>query len=140
MAATATSFALPTPPPTLSQPDGESVGWKDWIGVHGSTVVVVWASWLPDEQKDLSTLKNIRRAAENLDMDFVVIALQEPITESRDALNGSGLPWLHDRHGTILKHLLVFTVPSLVVVRGDGTVLERLPADSDSLVQWSGSK
>ncbi len=140
LATSAMSFAQPAPPPMLGQPDGVNVGWSDWLGAHGSTAVVIWASWLPEEQRDIKGLADIRRAAADKGLDFVVIAIQEPISASRDALGSSGLPWLHDRHGAMLKHLLIYRVPALAIVRKDGTVLARLQLDPQVLAKWSGSK
>ena len=140
---TATSFvstAQPPPPPRLVQPDGVSVDWNEWLAEHGSTAVVLWGSWLPENQKRLEGLAEIREATNTTGLSFVVIALQEPIAASRDALGSSGLPWLHDRHGAMLKHLLVYQVPALVVIHRDGTVLGRLQVDSEALTRWSASK
>ena len=136
----AVSYAQPAPAPMLSQSDGKSVGWTDWLTTHGSTVVVVWASWLPGEQRNLSLLNELRRAADARKFDFIVIALQEPIADSRDALEASGIPWLHDRHGAMLKHLLVYQIPAMAVVYKDGTVLARLSPDPEALTQWSDSQ
>ena len=136
----ATSVAQPAPPPTLLQPDGKEVSWSAWLATHGSTAVVVWASWLPEEQRDLKDLVAIRQAAADKDLDFVVIAIQEPIDASRKALETSGLQWLHDRHGAMLQHLLIYRVPTLAVIQSDGTVLARLQPDPKALIQWANAK
>jgi len=135
-----TSSAQTAPPPTLSLPNGDTIVWDDWLADHGATAVVLWASWLPDDQKNAVGLGEIRQVASDADLDFVVIALQEPIEAGRKALGPTGLPWLHDRHGAILKHLLVYQIPALVVIRGDGTILARLEASPESLRQWKASK
>jgi len=135
-----TSSAQTVPPPSLSLPNGETIVWNDWLADHGSTAVVLWASWLPDDQKMVAGLGEIRRAAADTGLDFVVIALQEPIEASRKALNPTGLDWLHDRHGALLKHLLVYRIPALVVIQRDGTISARLKADPEALRQWKASK
>jgi len=140
VAISATSIAQPAPPPTLTQPDGVTVDWSAWLAAHGSTAVVVWASWLPEEQRDTKDLVKIRQAAGDKDLGFVVIAIQEPIDASRRVLGPSGLPWLHDRHGAILQHLLLYRVPALAVVQSDGTVLTRLQPDPEALNQWTPAK
>ena len=140
MVISATSIAQPAPPPTLLQADGASVGWDDWLDTHGSTAVVLWASWLPEERRDLKLLAGIRRAADDKGLNFVVIALQEPIEASRESLGPTGLVWLHDRHGAILQHLLIYRVPALAVIDKDGTVLARLEPDPEALSRWTGVK
>ncbi len=139
-AISAVSIAQPAPPPTLLQPDGADVEWKEWLTEHGTTAVVIWGSWLPEDQRDLKRLAEIRRAATAKGLSFVVIAIQEPIAASREILGSSGLPWLHDRHGGMLKHLLIYQVPALEIIHSDGTVLGRLEVDSGALRGWSGSK
>lgn len=134
------SFAQPAPPPTLVQADGTHVEWKEWLTEHGATAIVIWGSWLPEDQRDIKRLAEIRKAANGTGLSFVVIAIQEPIEASREVLDSSGLPWLHDRHGGMLKHLLVYQVPALGVIDSDGTVLDRLEVDPGALTRWSGSK
>ncbi len=136
----ATLIAQPAPPPTLLQPDGVNVEWSDWLAAHGSTAVVIWASWLPEEQRDIQGLADIRQVATDKGLDFVVIAIQEPVDASRKALGPSGLQWLHDRHGAMLQHLLIYRVPALAVVHKDGTVQARLQLDSEALVDWAKKK
>ncbi len=139
MAVSVVSFAQPAPPPTLVQADGTHVEWKEWLTEPGTTAVVIWGSWLPEDQQDIKRLAKIRRTAKAKGLSFVVIAIQEPIEASREVLGSSGLPWLHDRHGGMLKHLLVYQVPALAVIDNDGTVLGRLEVDSGALTRWSGS-
>lgn len=131
---------------TASQPmlvrasDGASIDWNDWLAEHGSSAVVLWASWLPNNEKDLNNLAEIRRVARENDLAFVVIALQEPIAASREALGSTDFDWLHDRHGTMLRHLLVYQVPTVVVIHKDGTAMARLTADPGALKHWADSK
>lgn len=139
MTVMATSNAQETPPPSLSLPNGTSVSWEGWLAGHGSTAVAFWASWLPEDQRDLGLLKEIRRAANERNLNFVVIALQEPIEKSREALTGSGLQWLHDRHGAMLKYLLVYQIPSVVIIHEDGRIAASLSFDAGALTQWNGS-
>jgi hypothetical protein len=68
---------------------------------------------------------------------MVIIAVQEPIEDSRQAL-GSGPGWLHDRHGSILKAYRVIRVPAMLVVDSDGRVLERLEALPEAVDAWRG--
>ncbi len=134
------SFAQPAPPPSLVKANGVSIDWDDWLTEHGSSAAVLWASWLPEDQRDIERLAAIKRVAADKGLDFVVIALQEPISASRDALGSSGLQWLHDRHGAMLKHLLVYRVPTLAVIHSDGAVLARLRPDPEALASWSSLK
>lgn len=135
------SFAQTADQPMLIRPgDGATIKWNDWLAEHGSGAVVLWASWLPDDEKDLDRLAEIRSVAQKHDLAFVVVALQEPIGASRNALESTDLEWLHDRHGNMLRHLLVYQVPTVVVIDKDGTALARLTADPGALRHWVGSK
>ncbi|MEN8164451.1 MAG: hypothetical protein ABFS37_10005 [Acidobacteriota bacterium] len=140
LVSSALSFAQPAPPPSLMKADGVRIDWNDWLTEHGSSAVVLWASWLPEDQKDVKRLAEIRRVAADKDLGFVVIALQEPISASRDGLGSTELQWLHDRHGAMLKHLLVYRIPSLAVIHHDGTVLARLKPDPKALIGWGSLK
>ncbi len=133
-------IAQPAPSPTLQKQDGTRVDWDEWLAAHGPTAVVVWASWLPQVRRDIKELGEIRRVAEAQGLDFVVVAIQEPIGDSRMALESSGLQWLHDRHGSMLQHLLVYSVPSLAVVDSDGTVRVRLESNAGALSNWTKSQ
>ncbi len=122
--------------PSLMSPTNETVRWDQWVSAHQGGVIVFWASWLPPERRDPTILDRIQREAADLNLAFTIVAVQEPIDDSRKVLNPSGFPWLHDRHGALLKHLRVFRIPAITVVDGEGNVLATLPFVSGTLRDW----
>lgn len=141
LAASALSFAQTTAQPMLVRgDDGASIDWNQWLAEHGPCAVVLWASWLPGDERSVDRLTEIRRVAQEHGLTPVVVALQEPISASRKALASTDFDWLHDRHGTMLKHLLVYQIPTVVVIDTDGSVLARLTADPGALKHWVGTR
>ncbi len=130
------THAQESPSPSLTGPANETVRWDQWVSAHEGGVVVFWASWLPPERRNPALLERIRNEAADLKLAFIVVAVQEPIDDSRRALKPSGLPWLHDRHGALLKHLRVFRIPAITVVDGEGNVLATLPFVGGTLRDW----
>lgn len=126
----------PTPSFKLARPDGSTVTWTDWARGRGPCVVVLWASWLPDHQRTTAYLAEIARAAREKGLELVVIALQEPIENSRRTLGSTSHIWLHDRHGASLRHFMVFQVPEIVVVDSFGAVTARLGPETSALRAW----
>jgi hypothetical protein len=46
------------------------------------------------------------------------------------------MPWLHDRHGMILKEYRVTRVPAVLVVARDGRLLDRLDPSPEAIAAW----
>ena len=111
--------------------------WGAWLEEHGPTVVLVWASWAPRSQAALDESSNIAAEGAARDLGFVVLDVQEPYADARDALAGSGFEWFHDRHGALLKLYHVIRVPSLVVLSASGEVEARLDVSAEALRTWS---
>jgi len=122
--------------PVLEKPDGSTVTWSDWCASNGPSAVLLWASWSPEAQLALAAAPSIQEAAAKHELKFVVVALQEPAEEARPILTQEGLPWMSDRHGALLKKLLVFEVPRLIVVSRDGKVLAAGPAEVPTVQSW----
>jgi thiol-disulfide isomerase/thioredoxin len=124
--------ALPT------TPEGVPVAWSGWIGDHAPVAVLLWASWVPDADEALADLDRISAAAEARGLDLVVVVVQEPIEEARDAIGGADVEWFHDRYGDLLKEYRVVSIPLLLVFSADGKVTERVAVTSEALQAWSG--
>lgn len=119
-------------------PEGVPVAWSGWIGDHAPVAVLLWASWVPDADEALADLDRISAAAEARGLDLVVVVVQEPIEEARDAIGGADVEWFHDRYGDLLKEYRVVSIPLLLVFSADGKVTERIAVTSASLKAWSG--
>jgi hypothetical protein len=137
-AAAAPGWAQGPGDPPLTSSTGEAVGWLQWLEGHGATTVLLWASWTPEGEAVLADSARMQSIAGGRGLGFVVVALQEPIETSRAALETRDLPWLHDRHGALLKTLRVYAIPTIVVVAADGTVLARLEPSARALEAWPG--
>ncbi len=137
-------FALAAPPvilgaeTTLTTPDGEPVVWSEWVAENAPVAVLLWASWVPAADETLGDLDRITSAARAHDLDLVVVAVQEPLEDATEILDGANVNWLHDRFGHLLKDHRVVTIPRLLVFEKDGRVVERLEVSPDSLRSWAG--
>ena len=120
----------------LLGPDRMPVRWNEWLADHGSSAVLVWASWAPGANESLRAAGELREVARRKELEFVIVAVQEEFDEAISILDGSGAPWLHDRHGTILKEYRLIKVPCLIVVDGQGGVQARLDAIPGALTAW----
>ncbi len=134
--ATTVSYAQGLSDPALTSPNGDPVAWSAWLGEHGSAVVLLWGSWTPGSEPVLVDAPKIQSVAADRGLDFVVVALQERYEVSRAALGSHKLPWLHDRHGALLKVLRVYDIPAMVIVSQDGAVLGTIEASSQALKHW----
>lgn len=123
---------------TLTNPDGNPVEWDAWVADNAPVAVLLWASWEPDADGVLADLDRISKAARAKGFDLVVVAVQEPFKEAAESLDGSGVDWLHDRYGRLLKDYRVVTIPRLLVIADDGRVVEQLDVDSQALSAWGG--
>ncbi len=134
-------LAAQSPPPVeleLRYPDGTPVAWERWIGAHAPVAMVVWASWTPRSGEVLRRLGELRRVAEDRGLSLVLVAVQEPVTDSRRALEGVDVTWFHDGRGSVLKRFRVVRVPSLVVLDRGGRVLGRMESSPEALGSWEG--
>lgn len=119
-------------------PDGVPIVWSEWVSGHAPAAVLIWASWVPDADDALADLDRIAAAAVARDLELVVVAVQEPIDEAREAIGDADVLWFHDRYGGILKEYRVVSIPILLVLSEDGRVIERVPVTRESLRAWGG--
>jgi len=120
------------------RPDGTPVGWQLWVQRRAPVALVMWASWTPQATQVLDRLPEIAAACRAKGLKLAVIDVQEPMEDGRRALEGSGVEWLGDRHGSVLKRTRVIRVPSLVILAADGSVAARLEATAEAVSGWSG--
>ena len=118
---------------TLSGPDGSSVRWSEWVAANGPAAVLVWASWAPAASAAVDGLPELAEAARSQGLKLVVVDVQEELEAARRELSRTGVAWLHDRHGAILKQYRLIQVPILLVVDQDGRELARMAPSAESL-------
>lgn len=109
----------------LSTPERSPVRWSEWLAEHGPCAVLVWASWAPGAGDSLRAARELDGIAASRDLDLVIVAVQEEFDAAGQSLAGGVTPWLHDRHGGILKEYRLIAVPSLIVVDRQGQLLAR---------------
>lgn len=124
--------------PAVTAPDGRSVVWADWVGENSPVAVVLWASWVPDAAATLEGFDSIAGAARSHDLDVVLIVVQESFAEARESLGGTDIRWFHDRFGHLLKEYRVVSIPRVLILSEDGTVIENLEAKPDAIRAWGG--
>ncbi len=133
----AVAVAQSSPPPVaVTAPDGGLVEWSRLVHRHGPVAVLLWSSWAPRGRAVLASCEELAGAAGRHGLAFLVVDVQEPVGAARRALAGSGLAWVHDRHGRLLRRYRVFHIPALLVVARDGTVLARLEPRPEALEAW----
>ena len=120
-------------PPLVDGVSGAPLAWSDWVAKRGPVAVLVWASWAPNAQSVVGNYQAIARAGREVGLHMVLLDVQETLADGRKALGGSSVNWIHDRHGALLKQYKVITVPSVIVVAADGTLLQRLEATPAAL-------
>jgi hypothetical protein len=120
-------------PPLVDGVSGAPLAWSDWVAKRGPVAVLVWASWAPDAKSIVGDYQAFSRASREAGLHLVLLDVQETLADGRKALAGSGINWIHDRHGAILKQFRVITVPSVIVVSPEGTLLHRLEATPGAL-------
>lgn len=120
------------------RPDGTPVGWQRWVQSKAPVALVMWASWTPQATAVLDRLPAIQAACRAKGLKLAVIDVQEPMADGRRALEGRGVEWLGDRHGSVLKRTRAIRVPSLVILAADGSVVARLEATAEAVSGWSG--
>ena len=123
----------------LRYPDGTPVAWEKWVARTAPVAVVVWSSWQPRAPEVLAHRAELEKACAEKGLKLVFVDVVEPIEAARTALAGSGVTWLHDRHGSLLKRCRVVAVPSLVILDRKGQVVARLEPTAEAVRAWSGS-
>jgi len=122
----------------LRYPDGTPVPWEKWLAKTAPVAVVVWSSWQPRAAGVLEHRAALETACSSKGLRLVFVDVVEPLEDGRKALASSGVTWLHDRHGSLLKRCRVVTVPALVVLDRSGKVLARLEPTAEAVEAWSG--
>ncbi|HOC43605.1 MAG TPA: redoxin domain-containing protein [Thermoanaerobaculales bacterium] len=122
---------------TLADPAGIAVRWSDWVEANGPAAVLVWASWAPGGEAVVAGLADLAEAARARGLTLVVVDVQEEAAAAAAVLVGQAVPWLHDRHGAILKSYRLTQLPTLVVVDRAGRALGTLDADPEALRGWA---
>jgi hypothetical protein len=122
--------------PALEAPDGRAVDWSQWLAANGPAAVLVWASWAPGSTRAPGRLEALAAASQERGLRLVVISVQEPLADAKAALGPHAVPWLHDRHGAILKLYRVIEVPALLVVDAKGAVAARLEVTPEAVRGW----
>ena len=112
---------------------GAPLVWSDWVAKRGPVAVLVWASWAPEARSVVDDFEAFTIASREAGLHLVLLDVQEPLEDGRSALAGSGIDWIHDRHGDLLKLYRVITVPSVIVVEADGSLRGRLDATPEAL-------
>lgn len=120
-------------PPLVDGVSGAPLAWSDWVAKRGPVAVLVWASWAPDARSVVTDYKAYTEASRDAGLHLVLLDVQETLEDGRQALGGSDINWIHDRHGALLKQYRVITVPSVIVVAADGTLLQHLKATPQAL-------
>ena len=121
-------------PPLVDGVSGAPLVWSDWVAKRGPAAVLVWASWAPEAKSVAGDYQAFARASREAGLHLVLLDVQESLEDGRQALAGSGINWIHDRHGGLLKLYRVIKVPSVIVVAEDGSLLQRLDATPEALI------
>ena len=124
--------------PSLTTSEGRPVVWADWLEENGPVAVLLWASWVPDAATTLDNIETITAAARKRDLEVILVAVQEALGDAQASLDGVDIQWFHDRYGDLLKENRVVSIPRLLVISGDGTVVERLDVTPESIRAWGG--
>lgn len=127
---------LAADPPLVDGVSGAPVAWSDLVAKKGPVAVLAWASWAPTAGEVLDRRRELAEATRERGLQFVVLVVQEPLEDARQALAGTGLTWVHDRHGALLKSYRVIELPSIVVVSRAGEVVGRLEPTAEAVRGW----
>ncbi len=123
---------------TVTTPSGEAVGWTGWVGDRGPVAALLWASWIPDAGAQLEVVPAMAAAARAKGLELVLVTVQDDLEAAGRAIGATEVPWLHDRHGELLKHYRVVRIPALLVIGRDGRLIGRLEPDPQALRAWKG--
>jgi hypothetical protein len=124
--------------PAVTTPDGRPVVWAGWLEENGPVAVLLWASWVPDASVTLDNMETISAAARQQGLGLILVVVQEPLGEAKESLEGVEVRWFHDRYGHVLKANRVVSIPRILVISADGTVVEQLEAKPEAVRAWGG--
>jgi hypothetical protein len=128
--------AVAADPPLVYGVSGAPVGWSDFLARRGPVALLAWSSWAPESAEVLDRSEELSRAAGERGLQMVLLDVQEPLEDARRTLDGSGLEWIHDRHGALLKTYRVIAVPSVIIVSPQGEALARLDPIPEAVRDW----
>jgi len=134
--APAASAAEPRAEVQVAQADGTPVVWERWVSRHAPVAILVWASWAPRAGDALARIGELQAAARAKGLEVAVVDVQEARGDAQAALSRTGVPWLHDRHGSLLKRYRVIRVPSVIVIDKTGQAAARLEATPEAIGEW----
>ncbi len=117
----------------VTAPDGSPVQWSRLLKQHGPVAVLFWASWAPRGQSTLASCGRLQEAARKRGLELLIVDVQESLPDARYALSNSGIPWVHDRYGRLLRRYRVLRIPRLLVMTQDGGVTARLEPRANAL-------
>ena len=123
-------------PPLADGISGAPIAWSEWVGKRGPVAVVVWASWAPGAGAVIDSWDQIVKECRESGLHPVIVVVQESLADGRAALGPEEIPWIHDRHGALLKQYRVTRVPSILVVSAEGEALARLDPTAEAVAGW----
>ena len=123
-------------PPLADGVSGAPIAWSDWVSKRGPVAVLVWASWAPGADAVIERWDEIAKECRDSGLHPVVVIVQESLADGRAALGSREVPWIHDRHGALLKQHRVIRVPSILVVSAEGEALARLDPTAEAVAGW----
>jgi hypothetical protein len=123
-------------PPLADGVSGAPIAWSDWVAKRGPVAVVVWASWAPGAGAVIDSWDLIVKECRESGLHPVVVIVQESLDDGRAELGPREIPWIHDRHGALLKKHRVIRVPSILVVSADGEALAHLDPTAEAIAGW----
>jgi len=123
-------------PPLADGVSGAPIVWSNLVGKHGPVAVVMWASWAPGAEAVIDSWDQIAKECRESGLHPVIVVVQESLADGRAALGPRGVPWIHDRHGALLKQYRVIKVPSIVVVSAEGEDVAHLDPTVAAVAGW----
>ena len=115
---------------------GAPIVWSDLVGKHGPMAVLMWASWAPGADAVINKWDQIVKECRTSGLHPVIVVVQESLADGRAALGSGEIPWIHDRHGALLKQYRVIKVPSIVVVSAEGVAVAHLDPTVAAVAGW----
>jgi hypothetical protein len=130
------SSAIAVDPPLADGVSGAPIVWSDVVDKHGPVAVLMWASWAPGAEAVIDSWDQIAKECRESGLHPVIVVVQESLADGRAALGPRGVPWIHDRHGALLKQYRVIKVPSIVVVSAEGEDVAHLDPTVAAVASW----